>query len=273
MLKARILTSLVLIPSFLVALFYSSTSVWTVLVLAMCLLATWEWTKMLSFSKPASILYVVSTLALGLFMLVDKHMVLTQFRYQLLFWGILAAAIFWILITPFWLISRVKIKQFSLLALAGWLIIFPLFLSMVALRNVSPLLLLQIMLAVWIADSAAYFAGKAFGKHKLAPLISPGKTWEGVLGAWLAVSVYGALLCWQLHYDIWIIVGLWGITVLSIMGDLLESLIKRQSGVKDSGNILPGHGGVLDRIDGLTSSLPLAAFFIYFPIYYAAWYG
>lgn len=121
----------------------------------------------------------------------------------------------------------------------------------------------MILMAVWIADSAAYFAGKRFGKHKLAPLISPGKTWEGVLGAWVAVSIYGVCLCLFLgisrhYYQFWIIVGLWGITISSIIGDLLESLVKRQASVKDSGTLLPGHGGVLDRIDGLTASLPLA---------------
>jgi phosphatidate cytidylyltransferase len=122
---------------------------------------------------------------------------------------------------------------------------------------------------IWIADTAAYFTGKRFGKRKLAPLISPGNTWEGVLGAWVAVSIYGAILCIFFGFDYWLIPIVWGVTVLSIMGDLLESLIKRQANVKDSSNLLPGHGGMLDRIDGLTSSLPLAAFFIYFPIYYA----
>jgi phosphatidate cytidylyltransferase len=158
-----------------------------------------------------------------------------------------------------------------LLAIVGWLILLPTWMAVVSLREVSPWLLLGIISAVVIADSAAYFAGKRFGKHKLAPLISPGKTWEGVAGAWIAVSIYGFALCQILGIDYWLIIGLWGITVLSIMGDLLESLVKRHAGVKDSGNLLPGHGGMLDRVDGLTSSLPLATFFVYFPLYYAAW--
>lgn len=146
--------------------------------------------------------------------------------------------------------------------------LFPTWLALVSMRGISPWLLLVVMAAVWIADSTAYFAGRRFGKHKLAPQISPGKTWEGVLGAWLGVSLYGVILCYSLSLSYWTIVGLLGITVLSIMGDLLESLVKRQAGVKDSGSLLPGHGGVLDRIDGLTSTLPLVMFFIYFPTYF-----
>jgi phosphatidate cytidylyltransferase len=123
------------------------------------------------------------------------------------------------------------------------------------------------MATVWIADSAAYFAGSAYGRHKLAPAISPGKTWEGVLGAWIAVTLYGLILCWAKGLNLWWVVGLWGITLLSIMGDLFESLLKRQAGLKDSGSILPGHGGVLDRIDGLLPALPVAAFAFHLPLY------
>ena len=123
-------------------------------------------------------------------------------------------------------------------------------------------------MTVWIADSAAYFAGKRFGKHKLASTISPGKTWEGVLGAFVAVTIYAVMLSYLTHQSYWFVLVFWGVMILSIMGDLFESLIKRQAGVKDSSNLLPGHGGVLDRIDGLTSSLPLVMFLLTLPIYY-----
>jgi len=128
-------------------------------------------------------------------------------------------------------------------------------------------LLIVFILAVSIADSAAYFAGTKFGKRKLAPSISPGKTWEGVVGALVAVSIYGFILCQITHQSLWFIVVLWALTILSVEGDLLESFFKRQAEVKDSGTILPGHGGVLDRIDGLTSSLPLMTFLIALPTY------
>jgi phosphatidate cytidylyltransferase len=128
----------------------------------------------------------------------------------------------------------------------------------------TPWALLVVMSVVWIADTAAYFAGKSFGRNKLAPQISPGKTWEGAFGAMAAVAVYyGVLLLLepqQRYFN-----GIAGlgvfllILVLSIEGDLFESWMKRQAGVKDSGQLLPGHGGILDRIDGLTATMPLAA--------------
>jgi phosphatidate cytidylyltransferase len=126
------------------------------------------------------------------------------------------------------------------------------------------------MAIVWIADTAAYFAGRRFGRRKLAPSISPGKTWEGVYGALAAVAIYALLLLpfaaaagYTRPLDaiaaaIWVGLALL-LTGLSIIGDLFESQVKRQRGVKDSGGILPGHGGVLDRIDALTAAMPPAA--------------
>ena len=129
----------------------------------------------------------------------------------------------------------------------------------------QPWVLLAILGIVWVADSAAYFAGHQWGRHKLAPSISPGKTWEGVAGAAVAVAVYHAAV-WYCGFGsgapgLGLVAALLVAVLfpLSIIGDLFESWIKRQAGVKDSGRLLPGHGGVLDRIDALTSTLPLAA--------------
>ena len=123
------------------------------------------------------------------------------------------------------------------------------------------MLLLGIMATVWIADTAAYFTGRAFGKNKLAAVISPGKTWEGVAGAVLGVFIY-ALIWHQMTDDqslaTFLIPLLLVLTALGVIGVLFESMMKRQAGLKDSGNILPGHGGILDRIDALTSTLPVA---------------
>jgi phosphatidate cytidylyltransferase len=157
------------------------------------------------------------------------------------------------------------------LALCGWVLIIPTGFALIQLRTLGPWVLLCVLTVIFLSDSAAYFAGRVFGRHKLAPAISPGKTWEGVVGALLAVSVYAAWLMVGLpqHNSVlmraaqvsgwaflpWVLL----IVVLGIEGDLFESWIKRCAGAKDSGHLLPGHGGVLDRIDALTAALPLAA--------------
>ena len=145
------------------------------------------------------------------------------------------------------------------------------FVAIAALFLHSPVYLLSVMALVWVADIGAYFAGKAFGKHKLAPTISPGKSWEGAIGGWIAVLVIAAVSTMApLLTDTFStrVVAAWGwpgffavMTILvaaSIVGDLFESQLKRRVGMKDSSNLLPGHGGVLDRIDALIPTLPLA---------------
>ena len=268
MLKTRILTSIVLIPGFLAALFMLPDFYWSLLMLVLIGIGLWEWAVMSRFSPWGRVAYVGTAVLACVAVVVGAGDAILYLQEYAIFWGILAAALFWLVMAPLWLTTRFRLRNVYLMGIAGWLVILPAWLALVSLRRIDPILLLAIMVAVWIADTAAYLFGKRFGKHKLAPAISPGKTWEGVLGAWFAVTVYGLVMTLGFNLDPWLIVALWGITVLSIMGDLLESLVKRQSDVKDSGTLLPGHGGVLDRIDGLTSSLPLAAFFIYFPLYY-----
>lgn len=268
MLKTRLLTSFALMAGFLLALFLLPDTYWALLTLAVVLVGLWEWAGLAKFPPLARNAYVLVTLVASCFLLFADRVDLAHLRPLVLFWGILTAAVFWLIVCPVWLISRYRLKNLFAMAIAGWLVMLPLWLAFVSLRNIDPRLLLGLITVIWIADTAAYFTGKRFGKHKLAPMISPGKTWEGVIGAWGAVSLYGLLLCLIFGFDYWLIAGVWGITVLSIMGDLLESLMKRQADTKDSSDLLPGHGGMLDRIDGLTSSLPMAAFFIFFPIYY-----
>ena len=133
--------------------------------------------------------------------------------------------------------------------------------AMVDLRGVRPSLLLAVLGTVWISDTAAYFGGRRFGKRKLAPSISPGKTWEGVAAALAAVGLYAlawASLVAPERSPARLLPVLVGLAVVGMIGDLFESLIKRQAGVKDSGTLLPGHGGILDRIDAPVAMLPLA---------------
>ncbi|MGV0951420.1 MAG: phosphatidate cytidylyltransferase, partial [Azonexus sp.] len=147
--------------------------------------------------------------------------------------------------------------------IVGLVVLFPAWLALVQLRVAGPGVLLAILAIVWMADVAAYFSGKRFGKHKLAPSISPGKTWEGAIGGGIGVVLYGIALRLGFAFEpvglpLWVF-GLLAVTAISIMGDLYESMLKRQAGIKDSSNVLPGHGGVLDRIDSLTSTLPVVA--------------
>jgi phosphatidate cytidylyltransferase len=125
----------------------------------------------------------------------------------------------------------------------------------------GPLEVLLVLLLVWIADTAAYFVGRAWGRRKLAPAISPGKTWEGAIGGAVGVLVYAIILGTFIEGLSWVpyLLAAALLAVLSIVGDLFESAAKRQAAVKDSGTLLPGHGGVLDRIDSATAALPAAA--------------
>jgi len=149
-------------------------------------------------------------------------------------------------------------KHKALNLLLGWGLMMSLWMALVTAKEVNPYVLLVIISTIWLADSAAYFAGKQFGRHKLAPAISPGKTWEGVAGALLAVAAYaaglkitGAVATW------WVLPGLWVVTIAGIYGDLFESFFKRRANLKDSGQFLPGHGGLLDRVDGVIPALPI----------------
>jgi phosphatidate cytidylyltransferase len=267
MLKTRIITAIVLVIGFSVALFKASDMTWAFLTLVATLIAVWEWSNLIKLTKHQMVLNVASALSIGLMLLFSSRIEANIYTDELVFSLLGLTAIFWIGLAPVWLISRNKINNKLVMALLGLLLLLATWVALCGLQTISPWLLLGVLATVWLADSAAYFAGKKFGHHKLAPEISPGKTWEGVAGAMLAVTLYGLLLCYYLHISRWLILGLWLIVVLSIMGDLFESLLKRQAGKKDSSHLLPGHGGVLDRIDGLISTLPLVLFYIYFPLF------
>jgi phosphatidate cytidylyltransferase len=175
------------------------------------------------------------------------------------------ATAFWALLAPWWVIGRWPTRTRWLMAVVGIVTLTALWMALVELHAQSPWMLLGAMALVWVADTAAFFAGRRFGRHKLAPQVSPGKTWEGVAGAYVAVAVYAALCAYLgaggLHARAvltWVCVAL-VLTALSVVGDLYESWLKRNAGVKDSGALLPGHGGVLDRIDALLAAMPPAA--------------
>ena len=267
MLKTRVITAVFLTIGFLLALFFASKVVWSLLTLLATVIGVWEWSKLIKLKKRHMHIYLAVALAIGLLLIFSVDSPFANYHDELVFLLLGLAAFFWIVLTPIWLISRFQIDQKLLMALLGLVLLLATWVGLNGLQNISHWLLLGVLITVWLADSAAYFAGKRFGRHKLAPEISPGKTWEGVAGALFATTVYGLVLCNYMHYSRWLILGLWLIVVLSIMGDLFESLMKRQAGVKDSSHLLPGHGGVLDRIDGLMPTLPLVLFYIYFPLF------
>jgi phosphatidate cytidylyltransferase len=267
MLKTRVITAIFLTIGFLATLFLASKMVWTCLTLAATIIGVWEWSKLIKLHKQEMHIYVGLALAIGSLLIFTIDTPLALYHDEIVFSLLSLSALFWILFSPVWLISRIKINHKLLMAFLGLVLLMATWVALTGLQNISPWLLLGVLVTVWLADSAAYFAGKRFGRHKLAPEISPGKTWEGVAGAMLAATIYGLALCHYLHYTRWLILGLWLIVILSIMGDLFESLLKRQAGMKDSSHLLPGHGGVLDRIDGLIPTLPLVLFYIYFPLF------
>lgn len=272
MLKSRVLTAAVLLLLLLAALFWLPPSLWSLLVAAMVMQGATEWSHLSRLQGRTVKLYWGATLLLMLGLLwLDAGVSAQQSQYvHLIFY--LLAALLWLVVVPAWLMSGVKVTQPLLMMGVGWMVLIPTGLAMIDLRAAAPApwILLFVMGLVWVADSAAYFAGRRFGKTKLVPSISPGKTWEGVAGAILGVSVYVALV-WTFsaestHLQVLpaLMLTAWWWVVLAILGDLFESAIKRQAGVKDSGALLPGHGGLLDRIDALTSTLPLAALALIF---------
>ncbi|HOY87508.1 MAG: phosphatidate cytidylyltransferase [Methylotenera sp.] len=271
MLKTRIITAILLVIGFLMALFFTSSFTWSLITLFITVIAVWEWMKLIKLNAKQITISLTGTLIIGLMLVTfskfSSETILELYADKLVLLLLAVSAVFWVVVAPTWLITRKKINQKLFMSILGISLLLATWIALIGLHKISPLLLLSVLATVWIADSAAYFAGKKFGKHKLAPEISPGKTWEGVMGALFAVTLYGLLLCHFQHLSRWLILGLWLIVILSVMGDLFESLLKRQSNVKDSSQLLPGHGGVLDRIDGLIPTLPLVLLSIYFPLF------
>ena len=264
MLKTRILTAAVLMAVFIPALFKLPESYWALAMLIVTLLALREWAEMVGFSSKQNYVYLLISFVIGLYVIgrmLNNN--LHHFFYQsLIIFAVVTC--FWVLVVPIWFAKQFKLRGLMLKALLGWLLMLPLWLALVCAKIVDSKLVLVLLATIWIADSAAYFAGKNFGKHKLAPSISPGKTWEGVAGALIGVTIFGAILYLVLGIkSIAIFPGLWLVTLLGVAGDLFESMIKRQMNLKDSGSLLPGHGGILDRIDGVIPSLPIAILMIY----------
>ena len=268
MLRTRVITALALLAVVLPSLFFLPQSGWALLVALFIGVGAWEWGALLGFGRGARLLTgsALTILCAATALLFPAAIGAADEQLLAAPWVLAAhgtSAIFWCLVIPFWLRAKWKLPAGLSGLLVGLVVLFPTWLALVQLRVAGPGVLLAIMATVWIADIAAYFSGKTFGKHKLAPTISPGKTWEGAIGAVIGVVCYGLAVRLGFAFapvglPLWVL-ALLAVTAVSIIGDLYESMLKRQAGIKDSSNVLPGHGGVLDRIDSLTSTLPVVA--------------
>ena len=254
MLKARVITALLLLGALLLVLFVLPRPAALAVLALVAILAAREWVPLSGLGAVGGTLLVI---------LVAASCAAVALMPSIMPGLWLASGVFWLLIVPFWLQRGASVRgRHAAAFVVGWLLLVPTWAALAALYDRGPWWLLAALAMIWVADIAAYFAGRAFGRHKLAPAISPGKTWEGVAGAVVGVLLYAEIASRiALDRDIGLAGALVAVMLVavSVIGDLFESLAKRQAGVKDSGNTLPGHGGILDRIDSQTSALPMLA--------------
>ncbi|MDN6296571.1 MAG: phosphatidate cytidylyltransferase [Halomonas sp.] len=263
MLRQRIITAAWLAPLVLAGLFGLEGGAFSLFAAAIVLLGGWEWTNLAGVLEPRRRGLAVAGLA----------------GIMLVLWGTGSAHAVWPLVLGAlgWALNLYWVARFPAatgqwastvrrLAMGLWVLV-PCWVGFNALRATDPggIWLLFVLLLVWAADIGAYFAGRALGRRKLAPAVSPGKSWEGVFGGMAATTLL------SLGFAVWQSVGVpatlvlllvtAGVTLVSVLGDLLESMLKRHRQIKDSSALLPGHGGVLDRIDSLTAAVPVFALF------------
>jgi phosphatidate cytidylyltransferase len=269
MLKTRIITAVILLAVLLPILFWLPAIYISIFFLLALSAAAWEWSRLLyPQAGRSALLYAAFCVVIILLLLAIQN-----FSWQ--FAILLLAVIFWFFLAPFILAKGMnasldKLRPFYVVI--GLILLPATWFALVFLRELGLIFLLSTMALVWVADIGAYFVGKAFGKRKLAAQISPGKSVEGALGGLLLCYGYALLCIFYLPFESTLF-GAWAIrfgwvpmflmvtvlTAFSIFGDLFESQLKRMAGVKDSSHLLPGHGGVLDRVDALIPTMPIAA--------------
>ena len=252
MLKKRLITSVVSLVILGAVLFVVPAMIAKLVIAAVIIVGAWEWSGFLGLSgnvtRYAYVALIAALMAVMLFVIPEMSDSLLQLAC--VWWFV---AFIWTFAFPTPIPSAAR-------WLSGVLVLLPLFVALLFLYSLGPQYLLFALLIVWAADMGAYFAGKQFGRVKLAPSISPGKTWEGVIGGLLMVGIFS--LVWAHYSDLQITVLLpfcLAVGAVSVVGDLTVSMFKRTAGVKDSGKLFPGHGGVLDRVDSVAAAAPLFA--------------
>ncbi len=265
MLKLRIITAVVLATVFLLSLFFLPWYGFIVFVGVVTLVGAWEWANLAGFgSMSQRLLYSLLT-AVVMFLVASYTGLMEGIVYLAETRNVLVVAGAWWAVALLWVqgypSSTVIWSSRWVRALMGWLVIVPCWLSLSYLHqeHQGSLLILLVMITVIVADTGAYFTGKAFGRHKLLVKVSPGKSWEGFWGGLIAclllallVEIYTGFVQWKPLFVIMLFTSLG-----SVLGDLLESMVKRHRDIKDSGSVLPGHGGMLDRIDSITAAAPI----------------
>mgnify|MGYP006167661665 FL=1 len=275
MLKTRVITAVILLIVLLAVLTYGGEIGWNIFVLLVLLGAFWEWARLGQFESSKAIAYAliggILCVVGAMFLDIQSH------SYPIL----ALASIFWVALAP-WCLRNVSIGTLAnpaIYTLVGFILIAAAGLALVIAKTYGVVFLLSALAICFAADISAYFFGKTFGKRKLAPRISPGKSWEGAIGgafsvlaiSWLVVLLSDSVPMlkgtWQvMAFERWhpIVFSFWllVLSAYSVVGDLFESMLKRKAGLKDSSNLLPGHGGVLDRIDAQLPVLPLAVLLV-----------
>lgn len=252
MLKARIITAVIALAVLMIILFAVPATVAELAVATVTLAGAWEWSALLRLQSPARrLLYVMAVailLALAYFNI--GAMGAELLFVALAFW---LAAMVWVMVYP------TPVPNIAVW-LAGPLVLVPLFVALISLYRFGSETLLFVLTVVWAADIGAFFAGKTFGRVKLKPSISPGKTWEGVIGGLIAVALLSTAGSYLFDERlIQLLPFCLAVACLSIVGDLTVSIFKRNAGIKDSGTLFPGHGGVLDRVDSIAAASPIFA--------------
>ena len=261
MLKQRILTAILLAPIVLAIIAYSSSLIFTLFVGMLALLIAFEWCQIVVKNTVNSII-ISSVIAVSIVFL-NKATFISIDAQRIL----ISASLIWF-ICFIWLLRPEDGKNKSTIKYAlavGILLLFGA--SMTSIHQIPDggiKLTLVLFLLVWVADIGAYITGKSFGKHKLAPKVSPGKTIEGLLGGLILTGLYGYIVAiWLQQQWLYFVIAFPLFTLISIVGDLFASLLKRHGGIKDSGFLLPGHGGFLDRFDSLIAVTPFYYWFVY----------
>jgi len=270
--KERVLTALVLAPLMIIGIFFLPLKEFAIFIAAIATIGAWEWANIAGYQRNWSRIAYALVVFVCLYI---SARILKMYPDYLL--GFLAVGTAW------WVVAFALVKRYPggtdlwaarpIRALLGLCVLVPMWVGFMHLKTQphSSLLIVYVMLIVWGADTGAYFSGKKWGDTKLAPHVSPGKSWAGFWGGLattlLIALVFGACVhTWvqpmDLH-DAWRLLAITVITmVISVLGDLVESMMKRHRGIKDSSSLLPGHGGVLDRIDSMAAAVPVFAFFM-----------